>query len=362
MTQPVPAKLVRLVNAKDLDDREIRRLWVPFGKSPDSLPFFDPSTTMATVILGGKGSGKTHLLRYFSFAVQSLRYPSDDEWTATIADAGYLGVYTIAGGISGSRFSGKGITQSTWVDAFAYYVDLWLAQCYLDVIERLTPRIPDLKHNEARLARECCEHFSRYPGPSPASFHDLRVGVALLQKRMDIAINDLAFHGTFDPEILCSRGSLIFGFPETVSGAVECLTDLTTCYYMDEYENFDSHQQRYFNTLLRERRPPVTFRIGARMYGMRTYSTQSAGEQIREGSEYDKLSLDSRFREDKPSYRAFSKQLLLRRIQDWSGPSAMEEVESCFGAAHDRSRQSPIRRRLPTPLESLLTSRSYATS
>ena len=65
--------LLRLVKANDLDDDLIHRLWVPFGPHPDRLPFFDPTSSMATVILGGKGSGKTHLMRYHSLALPGFR-------------------------------------------------------------------------------------------------------------------------------------------------------------------------------------------------------------------------------------------------------------------------------------------------
>ena len=38
-------------------------------------------------------------------------------------------------------------------------------------------------------------------------------------------------------------------------------------YLLDEYENLADRQQRYINTLLREKELPCSFKIGGRTYG-----------------------------------------------------------------------------------------------
>ena len=303
--------LVRLVKANDLTDDQINRLWVQFGPSEDRLPFFDPSSPMATVILGGKGSGKTHLLRYHSFPVQALKYGTLGSLRAPITKSPYLAVYTKASGLNGSRFKGKAISEDAWTDAFAYYTELWLAQGFLQVMVRLSSELPELRSREPSIVRACESCFDKHIEVSENSFAALCAQIRQLQQGLDIGINEASFTGLFYPDIRCSRGKLIFGIPRIIQDQVPLFRDITISYYMDEYENFNVQQQKYFNTLLREREAPTTFRIGARMYGMRTFDTLSANEEIREGSEYELLSLDSRFREDQEHYNAFARGLLL---------------------------------------------------
>ena len=320
--------LVRLVKANDLDDEQIRNLWVPFAESGGRLPFFDPSTMMATVVLGGKGSGKTHLLRYHSFPVQGLAYDEQGDWERNIREDRYVGVYSIAGGLNGSRFRGKGISEDTWSQLFRYYVDLWLAQSLLFVVKRIADHVEDVRTREPDLVEGFLDFFFDRPEIAERSFVSLQCSMQGLQKEVDRRIMKASLGVSIQTDIRCSPSSLVFGFPRVLCQLVPMLADVAVCYYMDEYENFSREQQRYFNTLVRDRSGPVTFRIGARMYGMKTFDTDGSGEQIRDGSEYELLQLDNRFRADPSQYSVFCKELLLRRIQGWTGPNGVEEIEA----------------------------------
>ena len=340
MSQGREGDLVRLVKANDLDDEQIRRLWVPFAESGDRLPFFDPSTMMSTVVLGGKGSGKTHLLRYHSFPVQGLVYDDKGDWKECIREDRYVGVYSIAGGLNGSRFTGKGVSEDVWDEVFRYYVDLWLAQSFLSLIARFASHIEDVRARERDLVGAFLDSFFDRPELAEHSFVCLQRCLQRLQKDIDRGIMRASLGASMQPGIRCSPSSLVFGFPNVICEHVPMFSDVSMCYYMDEYENFSNDQQRYFNTLVRDRSGPVTFRIGARMYGMKTFDTDGTGEQIREGSEYDLLQLDNRFRADSSQYSVFCKELLLRRIEGWAGPNGVEEIESALESSEPKAPSS----------------------
>jgi hypothetical protein len=72
-------------------------------------------------------------------------------------------------------------------------------------------------------------------------------------------------------------------------------------------------QQRYVFTLIRERKNPTSFRIEARLYGIKTFSTYSSEEDIKEGSEYEQLLLDEMLRKNK-KYEEFAVSLVASRI------------------------------------------------
>jgi len=55
----------RLAKSLDLSDERVERYWVNFeNMHGPSVARFYPAAPMPTIILGGKGSGKSHLLRY----------------------------------------------------------------------------------------------------------------------------------------------------------------------------------------------------------------------------------------------------------------------------------------------------------
>ena len=88
------------------------------------VDFLKPTSLMPMLLLGGKGSGKTHLMRYCSSTVQELRHAS---LRSAVIEEKYLGVYTNADGLNVHRFAGKGQTEDAWATVFAYSFELWLA-------------------------------------------------------------------------------------------------------------------------------------------------------------------------------------------------------------------------------------------
>jgi hypothetical protein len=75
-------------------------------------------------------------------------------------------------------------------------------------------------------------------------------------------------------------------------------------------------QQRYINTLLREKQLPTSFVVGSRLYGLRTHQTLSAGEENRQGSEYDLVILENAYRSNAHQYNAFCADIVRRRLDE----------------------------------------------
>jgi hypothetical protein len=78
-------------------------------------------------------------------------------------------------------------------------------------------------------------------------------------------------------------------------------------------ENFTDDQQRFVNTLIRYRKGRASFRIGARLYGIRTFQTDNTGEQNKEGAEYEVLRLDELIR-DGENYHECARMLCAKRL------------------------------------------------
>ena len=59
---------------------------------------------MPKYVIGGKGCGKTHILRYFSYPLQRIR---EENIITLLQKDRYIGFYCILGGLNSSRFEGK---------------------------------------------------------------------------------------------------------------------------------------------------------------------------------------------------------------------------------------------------------------
>lgn len=308
-----------LTKANDLSDDQIQELWVDIAAadSPDSLfsagRFASP---MPTFILGSKGSGKTHLMRYASFALQKKRFEKHKLGPLAAARAdGYVGIYTLCSGLETGRFQGKGQSEEAWLEVFSYYLELSLGIAALAVIDDLLER--DIQDSIEPLF---CTAVGRLFDFDPPTAHDIGTLIDELERRrreLDYQVNNAAFTGELAPNVTASRGRLIFGIPQVFQNCSSDLAGFLFAYQLDELENLTEAQQKHVNTLVRDRRGPATLKIGARQFGIKTHATMSAGEENIRDSEFEELRLDLRFRRNEKTYRDLVGLLVKRRLQNF---------------------------------------------
>lgn len=305
-----------ITKAVDLNDQQIENLWVRSigDQEMGTLQELDqPISPMPTFILGAKGSGKTHLMRHQAFELQKLRYQASGRALRDgISDDGYIGLYLRCSGLQSSRFTGKRQPEELWNELFSYYFELWLAQHMLYVASDLGLGTSD--GDEEELVTQILNLFDQAPTPEQMTVLDLTDCLGNLQKQLDFEINNCLLKGSLDVQITATRGKLIFGIPDILAKRYSFLSDVLFAYDIDEFENLTEPQQIHVNTLIREREPPTTFRIGSRTYGVRTHMTNSGGEANLSDSEFQEIQLDFEFRSHKAQYNNFSRALIAKRL------------------------------------------------
>jgi hypothetical protein len=319
MSGLTPSNPFSLTKANDLSDDQIQELWVDIAPpdSPDSLfsagRFASP---MPTFILGSKGSGKTHLMRYASFALQKKRFERDNLRPIVGARVdGYVGIYTLCSGLETGRFQGKGQSEEAWLEVFSYYLELSLGIAALAVIDHLLDR--EVQYNiEPMFCAAVGALFDSDP-PVADSVAALIDELARRRRELDHQVNNAAFTGKLVPNVTASRGRLIFGIPQAFQNCSGDLGGFLFAYQLDELENLTEAQQKHVNTLVRDRRGPATLKIGARQFGIKTHATMSAGEENIRDSEFEELRLDLRFRRNEKTYRGLVALLVERRLQNF---------------------------------------------
>ena len=81
-----------------------------------------------------------------------------------------------------------------------------------------------------------------------------------IQRQLDMAINNAALTHELDITIGVSPGRLVFGVPKAAVEALAPLSGVKFAYLIDEFENLTRDQQRYVNTLVREKELPTELR------------------------------------------------------------------------------------------------------
>jgi hypothetical protein len=308
-----------LVRASDYTDEQINSLWVELGASTINA-IIEPQSKISKYILGGKGSGKTHLLRYYSYQVAKLRYPKDTGLTI-LAKQKFLAIFVRATGLDAARFEGDFEESIKWQQVFGIYLELRLTEGVLDALCDIKKTSPGNPFDDQAFIAEMAKSILDSSVTGCQSIEDFRRWIIDKRRQIDNAVNNAAFVGTLDLRIPFSIGSLCL----PVSRAIGCwnnnLSDLPLIYLIDEIENLTVSQQQVLNSFIRYGEGLATFRVTGRLYARKTFATLADGEENREGAEFKTTYLDDILR-GYGKYPEFAKKFIARRLQSVSVSSS----------------------------------------
>lgn len=305
-----------LTKASEFSDSEISEQWVDLTSTSGGLVgILKPTLRMPMLLLGGKGSGKTHLMRYCSFPVQTARRNGDP--LKAITEDGYLGVYIHADALNTDKFAGGGLSAEFWSRLFSMYFELWIATALLSNLSKVISLVSS-DHGEKSFVSKIRDLFD-VEIPRFSTVEDLRSYFVSIRKGVDYEVNNALLKGRSpDVEVKFSVGRLIYGIPDALSHAYPLISGVLVVYLIDEVENLTEDQQRFLNSLIRYRRGNATIKLGARLYGVKTYSTLGAGEPIKRDAEYERVELDTILREQRVDYKRLVTSLVAKRLRNFN--------------------------------------------
>lgn len=297
--------------SNDLTDEEIYKLWVD---DMNFIRFIDPKSLTPKIIIGGKGSGKTHLMRYFSYEVQLQKNKSIKN---TIIKDGYLGIFIRASTLFGSRFNHK-TDKNKWQVIFYYYFELFITSKYLlPILKQLIKEYPK---QEQQLLIEINKLFD-CPLKNIKKLLDIDDSITKEIQSINIHINKYLFDNNsinnINPSV--SKTSLLFGIPKIVKKIFKDtpkIKSLVFNYFIDEFENFEPAQQQYIQTIVRESGDICTFRLGIRTYDFdkNILKTEHDTEVNKIGSEISFIDLDEWLMEKKSKYIDFAVKIIQKKF------------------------------------------------
>jgi hypothetical protein len=281
------------VNASQLDPDLILEYWCNpfhyklFSEIKEDDIYIDINNI---VFMGGRSTGKSMFLRYWSYPVQLKRAEKKEItfWKVIQSKSG-IGFYLRIDGPKLRSFQGHGLSQDHWTFLFTHYFELLIGREYIEVLNVLhKEKSLDDKTISQQLIPGICELLGVN---SCITFENILYEFDLRIREVEIYLGNVPFRKKeFIPK---DRGffsqSLSFGIPNLLQCKVSSFEKINMVILLDEYENFSDYQQKVVNTLLRFTKSYIKFRIGMRLKGFRTFKMISVDDFIKEGREYRKV-------------------------------------------------------------------------
>ncbi|MDR1556779.1 MAG: hypothetical protein LBS88_07080 [Tannerellaceae bacterium] len=347
-----------ITKAVDFTDEQIIEYWVDISSKGGFKDLLKPTSVMPMILLGSKGSGKTHLMRYFSYELQKIKYQEDLK--KGIEDDKFIGIYVRCSGFNSERFSNKGQSDEVWGNIYAYYWELWLAQITLNVIVDLQNKDIVNILDEQELVAQIVGLLNKQPENTsiPVNLKELVDLFSSLQRKVDYEVENCIFNddNKLHIDILLSPSKITYGLPAIMTKFVPFFKNKIFLYLIDELENISESQQRLIQTLIREKNTSCTFRIGARLYGVRTYKTLGSGEENREGSEFEQVVLDEFLRSNNKNYIDFMRRVCEHRLKiNGVYFSEKQKIDNFIESFDYKSFSDKIKSKKPSQAQSYFT-------
>jgi hypothetical protein len=235
------------------------------------------------VIVGGRGCGKTMLLRYLSH--DSMFSPRR---TAISADSkSQVGLYWRADTQFAQLMAKRGVEDDTWYAAFRHLAALAMGKEILRSLRSISASVAGFVRDE-EIARADFSRLHSFDPQLPPSYEGL---FQSLEDRID-AFETWVNHVR---DIPCPRflpgEAFVKRLVDVVRSAFPGLRDAAFYVYVDEYENLATYQQRIINTWLKHSEPPLVFNLAMKRNGFKTPLT-TGDESLSHIHDYRKIDLE----------------------------------------------------------------------
>lgn len=223
------------------------------------------TATKPRLIIGGRGCGKTMLLRYWSH--QSMFSTSRAEIVES--DLRQIGLYWRADTQFASVMDERGIASDTWKAAFthmsALIIGIELLNSLYSVAESSSPLLSPSDIEGVNLGR-----LRAFEAGLPNTVSDLRDS---LQERLwtfESWVNDV--RKCEEPRFLPGQNFILALIGE-IQKQLPALKETNFFVYVDEYENLCTYQQQLINTWLKHSEPPLIFNLAMKRNAFETLKT-----------------------------------------------------------------------------------------
>lgn len=284
----------------------------------------DLASAMPARLEGGRGSGKTMLLRYLSYHSQFS--PNRENIPENVT--GRIGLYWKADTQFLRLMQKRGIEEDVWAPTFDHYLNLKLSQEVL-----LSVRcIADSSYQgiqKAQLEDTVFEGISDF-GFSDESFSSVYKEISSRIRKAEVAIQNVKGINDLNKLPVSFLNFII----DSVKESFECLSATMYSVYIDEYENLLGYQQRIVNTRIKHSEMPLIYNIAIKLNGMSETLTLS-DEKLENIADYTIINLDEEI--DRSGFDTYVSEIFLKKLNDAS-PSIVKNLDINLSVCSDANR------------------------
>ena len=269
-------------------------------------------TARPCALIGGRGTGKTTVLRGLSYHGQLALSKHTGQ---AVADWPFFGFYHRVNTNRVAAFHGSELSEDRWTRLFAHYVNLQLCDTVFDFLQWYR-----INSNVAfDFPREACERVAASLGIGAVSnLRELGERLTFSRIACEAYINNVA-----DPTqslSLSLQGAPIDELLFQLK-SLPAFSHKLFFFLIDEYENLSNYQQQVFNTLIKHSGELYTFKIGVKELGWRKRTTLNETEQLISPADYARISIADKL---EGTFKEFATSVCNRRMKKLSVPKEYE--------------------------------------
>lgn len=324
-------------NANVLTPEALMEYWyTPF--STDALKEFNEkkffTQKMPIILQGSRGSGKTTILKYFSFPVQCERAVINkiSIYEQLINDEG-VGFYFRCDDSFLKEFENvfRIAVKTSWTICFEHYFELFFVKNLLEMINELDSELEislkdeilnilQSKDNEDIFINTNIEKLTNY----------IYSEIAYINKFKNEA---LFINVDFQPKHIWSMYDISGKLINAISLALPDLSNLSYLLLVDEFENLPIELQKMFNTMMKFCDTHISMRVGRRSENIVTTETINKVEYLREQHDYSLIVLDQ-WQEVK-NLKPYLSGIAKKRLEAFEGLQLSSDITKLLGDKED---------------------------
>lgn len=291
------SKIIGSFRAENLGD-ELFSMYTAPAYFPQLL------TPFPCLLQGGRGTGKTTVLKSLSYSGQ---YRLLNENFESFNKLDYVGVYYKLETAIVSAFSGGEKDTTYWQHVFSYFINLQLCKLLCQFgcwHEKISGR--DLRFDAHQMKIFCIalgipEVFS----------------IKEIQQELDRLIALLEGDINYAADTISQKQTPIGSTPRRLVNLLRSTSDFkdkTFYFLLDEYENLQEYQQISLNTFIKQADRELSFKIGIRELGFRSRHTLNPNEQLVDPADLVLIDISNSLSEDE--FEQFGKAVLESRFNE----------------------------------------------
>lgn len=261
-------------------------------------------TKKPRVILGGRGCGKTMLLRYLSH--ESTFSPTRPEIDPQALS--HIGLYWRSDTQFASLMQHRGVPDDVWETAFAHLAAVVLGIEILRSLESIARSACGVL-GEHDIASLDLGRLNAYGEGIPATASEARNYLEDRLSEFESWANNVRAKS---PPLFLPGPSFLKRMISLVQQQLPQIQNSRFFVYIDEFENLAEYQQRVVNTWLKHSEPPLIFNVAMKRNGFKTQSTDGS-ESLSAIHDYRTFDLEDFDLES--DFPIFAAEILLLRLK-----------------------------------------------